>query len=108
MRAKAAEWGLHPRPTCDAFYFTFPAESWVETVLAELGPSKRLPGQLWVAPGPAGNTRSLVSDQPFVSAGHFPAGHSIWLLGCLQEGMRVAKQEEQAMEATQEELHPLG
>lgn len=82
-----------------------PVESWVETGLAELGPSKRFPDQLWVAPGPAGNT--LFSHQPFVSAGHLPAGHSIWLSGCLQEGMRVVKQEEQAMEATQGVLHPL-
>lgn len=79
----------------------------METGLAELGPSKRFPDQLWVAPSPAGNTHSLFSHQPFVSAGHLPAGHSIWLPGCLQEGMRVAKQEEQAMEVTQEELHPL-
>lgn len=79
----------------------------MDTGSAELGPSKRLPGQLWVAPGPAGNTCSLFSDQPFVSAGHLLAGHSIWLPGCLQEGMRVAKQEERAMEAFQEELHPL-
>lgn len=78
----------------------------MDTGLAVLGPSKRLPGQLWVASGPIGNTCSLFSDQPFVSAGHLPAGHSIWLPGCLQEGMRVAKQEEQAVEATQEEMQP--
>lgn len=75
----------------------------METALAELGSSEQFPDQLWVAPGPAGNTRSLFSDQPFVSAGHIPAGHGIWLPGCLQEGTRVTKQE-----APQEELHPLG